>query len=94
MALKLFLSGLTTTQKMGGQGGGNVEVKDLLCPLAWEDVLVGWGEPAVAIGAFPAVVGFREDTADRVGSVGAGVGDEGVLWQGDRFGVVEGGIPM
>eukprot|EP00978_Attheya_sp_CCMP212_P027099 scaffold90336_cov63-Attheya_sp.AAC.4 len=42
-------------------------MEDLMGPLTGEDVLMGRGKPAIALGLFPAFVGNRYDAADGVG---------------------------
>eukprot|EP00978_Attheya_sp_CCMP212_P019999 scaffold56767_cov42-Attheya_sp.AAC.1 len=69
---------------VGGGGGstvikgvGDVEVEDLVCPLAWQDVLIAGSEAAVSICGFPAFVGDGEYAANGVRGRGAFVSEFG-----------------
>jgi hypothetical protein len=44
----------------------DIQMEDLVCPLAWQYVMVGGAEPPVALGVFPAFICLWENASDRV----------------------------
>jgi hypothetical protein len=43
---------------MGCEGMCDIEMEDLVCPFSWQNVVVGGAEPSVALGVFPAFIGY------------------------------------